>query len=290
MSHKPSLSDWLLLIFLALIWGSSFILMKKGLEAFRPEQVACFRIIITTLAMLPFTIIRWKEIPRNKLKFILLQGLFGNFFPAFLFTAAQQHVDSSVAGILNALSPVFVLLLGILFFGASFTWIKVSGMAVAFSGSVLLLLFQTGHGVTTNGAFGWLIVLATISYGLAANIIKRYLSDVRPLTIVAASFPMMVLPAILILLSTPLKPVFEINSAAYVSLGYIAILAVFGSAVASIIYNRLIHHTTTLFAASVTYLIPVVALFWGFLAGESIGLVDYAGMGLIFCGLYLVGR
>ncbi|MEP7127586.1 MAG: DMT family transporter [Chitinophagales bacterium] len=290
MSHKPSFSDWILLLLLALIWGSSFILMKKGLEVFRPEQVAALRIAITALVMLPFLLIRWKEIRKEKVKYILLQGLFGNFLPAFLFTIAQQHIDSSLAGILNSLSPVFVLLLGILFFGTGFTWWRIAGMFVAFSGSVLLLLFQQGHGTTTNGLFGWLIVLATLSYGISANIIKRYLYDLQPITINAVAFSVMLFPALIILFFTDVPKTFESGNAAFVALGYIAILGIVGSGIASIVYFRLIHNTTALFASSVTYLVPVVALFWGFLAGEPIGLIDYAGMALILSGVYLVGK
>src|SRR5262245_21003183 len=116
MNSKPALYDWLLLILLSLIWGSSFILMKKGFEAFSPPQVASLRLVITAISLIPFAAFRIKEIPKTKIKFIFLQGLFGNFIPAFLFTAAQEHIDSSVAGILNSLSPVFVFILGIFFF------------------------------------------------------------------------------------------------------------------------------------------------------------------------------
>lgn len=290
MSHKPSFSDWLLLLLLALIWGSSFILMKKGLEVFHPEQVAALRIVITALVMLPFLFVRWKEVPKEKIKYILLQGLFGNFLPAFLFTAAQQHIDSSLAGILNSLSPVFVLLLGIFFFKTSYNWWKAAGMIVAFSGSVVLLMFQDGHGITSNGLFGWLIVLATLCYGISANIVKRHLAEVTPVTINAVAFAAMLFPALIILFFTDLPKAFKAGTDAYAALGYIATLGIVGSGVASIIYFRLIHNTTALFAASVTYLIPIVALFWGIVAGEPIGLIDYAGMALILCGVYLVGK
>lgn len=290
MVSKPSFSDWLLLLLLALIWGSSFILMKKGLEVFLPGQVAALRIVITAIVMLPFLFIRRKEIRKEKLKYIALQGLFGNFIPAFLFTIAQQYIDSSLAGILNSLSPVFVLLLGIIFFSTGYTWLKIAGMLVAFSGSVLLLFFQEGHSTTTNAMFGWLIVLATLCYGISANIIKKYLADVVPITINAVAFSMMLLPAAVILYYTHLPAAFDAGSDAYVALGYVATLGIVGSGLASIIYFRLIHHTTALFASSVTYLVPVVALFWGFIAGEPIGLQDYAGMALILCGVYLVGK
>ncbi len=290
MNRKPSASDWFLLLLLAVIWGSSFILMKKGLESFLPSQVAALRIIITALVLIPFALIRRKEVKKDKIKFIFLQGLFGNFLPAFLFTAAQKHIDSSLAGILNSLSPIFVFLLGILFFSTGYTGLKVVGMVIAFSGSVLLLLFDRDKGVTGVSQYGWLIVVATICYGISANLIKKYLYDVHPITITAVAFSMLVIPAIILLSFSISSLSLHQNPASYASLGYIAILAIFGSGLASIIYNKIIHHTTALFAASVTYLIPIVAVFWGLVAGEPIDAIDYAGMGLIFCGVYLVGK
>lgn len=290
MSHQPTFTDWLLLALLALIWGSSFILMKKGLEAFHPEQVAALRIVITGLVLLPVTVLQLNAVNKDKLRYILLQGLFGNFIPAFLFTAAQQHINSSMAGILNSLSPVFVLLLGILFFHTGYTYWRIAGMTVAFAGSLLLLLFQDPSGLKINGSYGWLIVLATVSYGISSNIIKKFLFDIRPVTINAVAFSFMLLPALLVLYMTHLPQAFATHDNAMTALGYIAILGIVGSGVASVIYFRLIHHTTALFASSVTYLIPIVALFWGLLAGESIGLIDYAGMALILSGVYLVGK
>ena len=167
---------------------------------------------------------------------------------------------------------------------------KVVGTAVAFGGTALLMVFQNSHGVTTNASYGLLIVLATFSYGLAANIIKGYLSDVRPITITAAGFAMLMVPTLITLFFTDMEPVLHADTKTYEALGYISILAVGGSAIASVIYARLIHNTTALFAASVSYLSPIVALSWGLLAGEHIGMADYAGMVLIFLGVYLVGR
>ncbi|MBA2423165.1 MAG: DMT family transporter [Chitinophagales bacterium] len=290
MNRKPSLSDWFLLLLLAVIWGSSFILMKKGLESFLSVQVASLRVIITALVLIPFAIVRRKEIRKEKIKYILLQGLFGNFLPAFLFTAAQKHIDSSMAGILNSLSPVFVFLLGIIFFSTGYTGLKLAGMVIAFSGSVLLLFVDRHNGVTGISQYGWLIVIATVCYGISANLIKKYLSDVHPITITAMAFSMLVIPALFILSLSGFTLSLHDDQAAYASLGYIAILGIFGSGLASIIYNKVIHRTTALFAASVTYLIPIVAVFWGLLAGEPIGAIDYVGMGLIFCGVYLVGK
>ena len=290
MDQHPKPLDWLLLFFLALIWGSSFILMKKGLESFRPDQVATLRIVITAIVLLPFAWIRRKEASPAKVKTILLQGMFGNFIPAFLFPAAQAHIDSSVAGILNALSPVWVFVVGIFFFQSKYNWIKLIGIAVAFSGVILLMLYQPKHGATTNPNFAWLIVAATLCYGISANMIKKYLYDVRPITITALSFAIMLIPSLVYLFFTGFMQTLSDHPEAFASLGYIAILATMGSAVASVTFNKIIHRTSALFAASVTYLIPIVALGWGFLVNEQIGLIDLFGMIMIFAGVYLVSR
>jgi len=290
MDHHPKLNDWLLLLLLSLIWGSSFILMKEGLKAFHPEQVATLRIVITGIVLLPFAWSRRKGVTRKEARTILLQAVFGNFLPAFLFTAAQAHIESSVAGILNSLSPVWVLIIGILFFHVPFRLIRVLGILCALAGAVLLVLLQPTHGTTSNSMFALLIVIATVSYGISSNLIKKYLHDVHPLTITSVSFSIVLIPFLVFLFTTDFISIMKSNSTALASLGFVAILACLGSALASVIYNRLIHRTGILFAASVTYLMPIVALFWGVLDGETVQLVDFAGMGLIFLGVYLISR
>ncbi|MBA3648977.1 MAG: DMT family transporter [Chitinophagales bacterium] len=290
MKNKPALYDWLMLIVLSLIWGSSFILMKKGLEVFAAPQVAALRVIITALILVPFAFLRRNEVPIAKIKVIFIQGLFGNFIPAFLFTAAQQHIESSLAGILNSLSPVFVFILGIFLFNTKYNWKNITGLSIAFAGVIVLMLFQTGKDTMSGGWYGLLIVMATLCYGISANIIKKYLADVRPLTIVTFAFMTLLFPALICLSFSNVGESFQEGKNTYTALGYISILAIGGSALSSVIYNKLIQRTTALFAASVTYLMPVVALFWGFVAGETISSIDFYGMALIFCGVYLVSR
>lgn len=279
-----------MLFVLALIWGSSFILMKRGLVAFPPGQVAGLRIVITAFVLSPFAISRIRDVNRKEVKNILLQGMFGNFIPAFLFPAAQVYISSSLAGILNSLSPVWVLVLGIFFFRSPYKLIRLIGIMVAFGGAIMLLLFQPSNGSTSNALFGLLIVLATLSYGLSANIIKTYLHDINPITITSVAFGIMFLPALIFLLSTDFISRMNENPAAWTSLGFIAVLATFGSAVASITFTKLVHRTNALFASSVTYLMPIVALFWGILDGEPIRSIDFLGMAMIFLGVYLVSR
>lgn len=258
--------------------------------AFRPEQVAALRIVITALSLLPFAILRWNEVAASKKKTIVLQGMFGNFIPAFLFTAAQAHIDSSQAGILNSLSPVWVFVLGIFFFNSKHNLLKLFGMAIAFGGSLILILFQPKHGESSNAMFGLLIVVATFCYGLSANMLKANLQGLRPITITAISFNMVLIPFAIFLYVTDVAKVFRENPQALTSLFFVATLAVCSSAIASILFNKLVHSTSALFASSVTYLMPIVALTWGFLAGETLHAVDFIGMAFIFLGVYLVGK
>ena len=290
MDRHPKFQDWILMIVLSIIWGSSFILMKQGLKAFRPDQVACIRIGITGIVLLPFAFSRRKFVSTKQTGTILIQGMFGNFIPAFLFPIAQRFISSSAAGILNSLSPVWVFVLGILFFSAKYKWVRLLGIFFAFAGVILLLLLEPSHGATTNLSYGLVIVLATLMYGLSANVIKKNLHDVHPLTITSISFAMAFIPALLFLFTTDFFSVLQNNPRALTSLIYILILGICGSAIASIIFNRLVHNTSALFASSVTYLMPIVALMWGYIDGESIQLNDFAGMAMIFAGVYLVSR
>lgn len=290
IDRHPKFNDWLLLLILAVIWGSSFILMKEGLKAFHPDQVALLRIVITALALLPFAWLRRNRVSMKQTRTMVVQGMFGNFIPAFLFPIAQTHISSSLAGILNSLSPVWVLIIGLLFFSTQFKAVRLIGVASAMAGAVLLLAFQPSHSSTSNAWFGLLIVLATISYGLSANIIKRHLHEVHPVTITSVSFSIVLIPALIFLFTTDFMTVMNEHPMAVSSLGYIAILAVAGSAMASIIFNRLVHRTSSLFAASVSYLIPVVALMWGLLDGETVSAIDIGGMLLIVAGVYLASR
>jgi drug/metabolite transporter (DMT)-like permease len=290
MDQHPKTNDWLLLILLAFIWGSSFILMKEGLKAFDATQVATLRIVITGLVMLPFALRLRTTVTRAETKTILIQGFFGNFFPAFLFAAAQTRIDSSVAGILNSLSTVWVLVIGLLFFQAPFKLIRVLGIACALGGALLLILYQGSIADASYSAFSLLIVVATISYGISANVIKRHLHEVPPMTIVAISFSLVLIPFLVYLFTTDFVDTLQTVPGAFGSLAFIALLALMGSAVASVLFNRLVHRTSSLFAASVSYLIPVVAVFWGLLDGEIIHAADVAGMGLIVAGVYLTSR
>ncbi|MCS6917538.1 MAG: EamA family transporter [Chitinophagales bacterium] len=287
MKGSVTAGDWLLLFAISLIWGSSFILIDRSLHAFAPTQVACLRIVLSAVVLLPFFLQRRHTLDFRQTRHITVQSLFGNFVPAFLFPAAQVHVNSATAGIMNSLSPAWAFLLGLLFFGASFRWMQLAGIAVAFAGAVMLLFQPAKVGAT---AYGTLLILATLCYGLSSNLVNRHLRHIDALSISSTGFVILSFPALIILFGTAgFVPLLK-DPQAWQSLGYIALLAVMGSAVASTLFYRLLQRTNTLFAMSVTYLMPVVALLWGWLSGETLSFTDLAGMALILGGIYLLSR
>lgn len=288
--QSPQFIAWLLLILLALTWGSSYILMKRGLIAFSAPQLACLRVTISALAFLPVFIIRLKKIDWSKWKPLLIVGLFGNFFPAFLFANAQTQISSSLAGLLSSLTPLFTLLIGILLFKRPFFWTKTLGIAVGLIGAILLVFFAQNGTVSGNPLYASLCIAATACYAMSSNTVQSYLNDMNPLTLSAVSFMFISPPAIIYLLTTGFLTTMQTVDYAWVGLGYISILAIFGTVLASIFFYRLVQMTDAVFASTVSYMVPVIALGWGVIDGEPINVFYFIGMALILSGVYLSRR
>ncbi len=229
------------------------------------------------------------KIPKNKLKYVALAGFCGNFIPMFLFPMAQTHVSSSMAGILDSLVPLFILLFGALFFNIKGTKNQVLGAIIGFIGAVLLI---GGDGFSGENSFlhCLLIVLATALYGLNSLILTRYLNDVPSFQLSSALFTIWLLPSVLILIISGFFDVFEGTEQQLKSLGFVAILGLLGTALAMILFYRLIQSTGSMFASMVTYLMPVVSVFWGFLVGEKISWIHLFGFGMILSGVYLTQK
>jgi drug/metabolite transporter (DMT)-like permease len=286
---NKGLISWLLFILLSLTWGSSFILMKRGLEVYNSEQVASLRMVFAFLFMLPFAFYHFKNAAiKANWKWYLSVGLFGNFIPAFLFTKAQTGISSSMAGILNALTPLFTLIVGAAAFKGTFSKQQIVGVIVGLTGAVFLLVSRDSKQVNPNLLLGWLVVLATFCYAISVNIIKHKLSGVNSIAITAFAFCGIGLPALLNLFNSDFIFVTTINPKAFKALIYLAILGFWGTAVAVILYNILIKETSILFASSVTYFIPVVALAWGVFDGEAVYFAQFICIAIIILGVYLV--
>lgn len=286
---KGKFWQWILLLFLATIWGSSFILMKRGLESFNNIQVASLRMFIAFIAMLPFIVKHLPLLKTNKFLPILATGLFGNAIPAFLFTKAQTVLSSSFTGMLNSLTPLFTLMLGVFIFHTKPKWLNVLGILIGLTGAIGLILVEQQSIQIGSFGFSFYVIGATVCYAISVNIIKKYLHDVNSLAITALAFfligPLMLVP----LIQTGTLAVFKTHpEASWINLGYIAILAVVGTAMAVWLFNALIKHTSAIFAASVTYLIPIIAIFWGVLDGETLVWQHFLFIAIILGGVYLV--
>ncbi len=286
-NESVSLYSWFLLILLSLTWGSSYILMKKGLLAYQPEQMASLRITISMLCFLPFFFLRFRKIDWSKWKYFLIIGLSGNFLPSFFFAFAETEISSSLAGVLSSLTPLFTLLLGLLIYGVPFTWNKAVAVGIGLAGAVVLVLYGSGANFDGNKWYALLVVLAAMMYALSSNTVKKHLGDVNPIDMSIASFIMVGFPAMIYLFNTDFLYRLQTHESGWSSLGYISILAIAGTVIASILFYKLVQLTTPVIASMVSYLVPVVALFWGFMDGETISVFHFLGMGLILVGVYV---
>lgn len=263
--------------------------MKKGLVAFNSNQVAALRLVIAGLFLLPFGIIQFRKWHPSKLKYFFAVGLFGNFIPAFLFTLAETKVSSSLAGLLNSLTPTFTLVLGMLFFGMTVRKNHILGIILGFIGAAVLIIGPGMAAFNEDAVFGLLVVLATVFYGISVNVIRKHLSEVNSITTTFWAFMLTSPFAGAYLLTTDVH--LRLSSPeGYSSLSYIAILGIVGTASAVMLFNMLIRNTNAIFASSVTYLIPIVALGWGILDNEEVGLIHLLAISLILGGIFLINR
>ncbi|MBK7133181.1 MAG: DMT family transporter [Bacteroidales bacterium] len=284
MAEKRKIWHWLVLALLSLIWGTSYILMKKGLESFSSLQVGSLRILITFLCLLPIALKNLSKLNRSNIFSIFLIGLMGSAIPAFLFPLAETRISSSLAGMLNALSPVFTLLLGIFVYKRQVIKTQIAGIFLGLIGAAGLLY----NGSMTINYYGLFVVLATLMYGFSSNEVSK-VKDMNGIQIAALSFFLTSPIAIIYLLFS------DISSAVHtpnwvMNLSYIAVLAVFGSAFALALFYVLIRDTSPIFGATVTYFIPIVATIWGFLDNEQFSYSMLISVSVIFIGVYIINR
>lgn len=289
---NTGLLSWLLLITLSIIWGSSFILIKKSLSVFSAGQVGAIRILSACLVLLPISLPAIKRINKDHLKVLFASGLVGSFGPAFLFATAQTQLNSSVTGILNALTPLFVLVLGGLFFQQVLNRKNMLAIFIGFTGSAFLI-FSNNSGNFLQGVnlFSLLVVLATLCYGTNLNLIKKYLADLRPQLITSVSL-LLVGPfaAFYLFGMSDFHDRFQIIQPVILALSYVVLLGVVGTAFALILFNKLVQISSPLFTSTVTYLIPVVAVMWGMLDGERITSLHFLGMVIIIFSVYMINH
>ncbi len=288
--QKTDLQSWLSLALLALIWGSSFILIKKSLLGFRYEQVGALRIFLSMLVMIPILLVSRKPLPKDKLLPIIGVGLFGSGIPPFLFAIAQTEISSGLTGILNALTPLFTLVLGYFFFKSGISRNKIAGVVLGLIGAITIIGLGSGNTGGGDMRYAGFIILATMCYATSVNIIHRYLKGIHPITITAYSFLFVGIPALIFFLINDPWSKIQFSPDKWLSIFSILTLSVIGTAFANLVFFRLTQRTNAIFASTVTYLIPIVALLWGMLDGEYIGWIHLIGMLLILAGVYLAGK
>lgn len=262
------------------------------MKAFTSDEVAALRITIASAFMLPFMVKYYKIDLKKNLKGLLLMGVFGNLIPAFLFTHAETEISSSLTGMLNALTPLFTIIVGMLAFRQAAGRNQVAGVLVGFVGAIVLVIYGGEEGgQSKNVIYSLLVALATLCYAISVNGIKAYLGHLNSLQATVWSFSLIGIPAAIYLFGfTDVVKHAQENPGAMASLGYVSILAIVGSAISVVIYNTLIKLSGTVFAASCTYLIPVVAIGWGIYDGESVHWMQVTAVGVIIAGIRLINR
>lgn len=287
--HSQYIS-WILFFLITIIWGSSFILIKKGLVVYSAPQVAAIRILSASLFMIPFAISWIRRIDKKYYLLIFVSGFFGSFIPAFLFAIAQTKLDSAITGMVNSQTPVFVLLIGVIFYKQRITLSMVIGLLLALSGTALLI-FVGSEGNHSFNYFALFIVLATLLYGINVNILKFNMAELNPIAIASISlFSVGPLAAIQLFFFSDFTTRLASGNGALLAVFYLSVLGIVGTSIALILFNKLLKNATPLFTSSVTYLIPIVAVIWGLIDGEHLLFSHYLGMGIIIFGVFLANK
>lgn len=279
---------WILLAVLSLIWGSSFMLMKRGLIAFTPDQVASIRMSVAFIASSLLAIPKWKELEWSKVKYMSVVGIFGSGIPALLFAVAQTRISSYLAGMLNALTPLFTLLLGAILFHSKFTNRQITGVLIGFFGATGLVFIRSAGSLESDMFFTLLIVIATVCYSVSVNTVKHYLSTQHSMLISAVGLALVGIPYLCYLLSTDFTSRLSTHPQAVTSLLSIVTLSVFGTALSNLLFFRLVKESGTLFASAVTYLMPIIALAWGIIDGEPLHPLHIVALATILIGVGLI--
>jgi drug/metabolite transporter (DMT)-like permease len=282
---------WFYLIILSIVWGSSFILMKKALLGITPIQLGALRMIFTAIFLLSIAFSSIKKIKKRHWKYIIYTALAGTFIPGFLFAFAITTIDSSIVSILNSFTPFNTLILGSIFFGFAFKKAQLYGVLIGLVGTSVLILKGADLHPDQNYWYALLIIIASVGYAFNANMLKKYLSDLDALAITTGNFLLLIIPATIVLFCTDFFETFDSgNEVLMHSLGYLVVLSVLGTGIAKTIYNKLVHISDPVFSSSVTYLIPLVAIFWGVLDGEKLSLIQVFSGAIILIGVYLVNK
>ena len=284
------MKKWLYLISLSLIWGTSFILIKKALIGLTPTQLGSLRIIFSSIIIFIFAWNTLKLISKKEWKWIIISAFLGSFFPAFLFAFAETEIDSSIASILNSLVPLNTVIIGAIVFGIASSKKQIIGVVVGLIGTYLLIDGGIQLNPDQNYLYAGFVILCSFLYGFNVNIIKKYLNDIPAVTIAAGHFSVIFIPAIIIFSFSGFNTDQMYDPITLKSIGYVLILSAFGTALAKVLFNKLVQISTAVFASSVTYSLLIVSLFWGILDGELFSFNQLMATVLIVLGVLLSSR
>lgn len=284
------LNKWFYLAALSFIWGSSFILIKKGLVGLTAIELGSIRIIISAFVLIPFTFNRLKEITFKQWKWIIISAFVGSFFPAFLFAFAEQEIDSSVASILNSIVPLNTIIIGLVLFGIKSTKRQIIGVLLGFFGAYQLIISGINLNPDQNYFYSGLVIICSFLYAFNVNIIKKYLQELSAVAIATGHFIVILIPSIIVLLISDFNFEKLQNLQTQTSLFYVTLLAIFGTTLAKILFNKLINISSAVFASSVTYSMLIVSIFWGVMDGENFSINQLFATIIIVIGILLTNK
>ena len=284
------LNKWFYLAALSFIWGSSFILIKKGLVGLTAIELGSIRIIISAFVLVPFTFNRLKEITFKQWKWIIISAFVGSFFPAFLFAFAEQEIDSSVASILNSIVPLNTIIIGLVLFGIKSTKRQIIGVLLGFFGAYQLIISGINLNPDQNYFYSGLVIICSFLYAFNVNIIKKYLQELSAVAIATGHFIVILIPSIIVLLISDFNFEKLQNLQTQTSLFYVTLLAIFGTTLAKILFNKLINISSAVFASSVTYSMLIVSIFWGVMDGENFSINQLFATIIIVIGILLTNK
>lgn len=276
---------------LSLIWGSSFILIKKSLIAFNFVEVGTLRLAISFLAFIPFFIKIRKKVDWSKWRAYVIIGVTGSGLPAYFYSLAETKISSAATGVLNSLSPIFTLFISILFFGQLFQWNKVIGVFVGLIGAAGLILLGREAGIGEEPAYALFVVAGTICYAFNTNYVKSFFTDTDVVTLSAVSFIIIGSPALMYIIFVSDVPYKVMNHPdGLFSLSMVTILSLVGTVFSILVYYKLIERTNPVFASSIAYLMPVISMLWGYWDGEPYSHLHVAGLILILLGVWIISQ
>ena len=284
-------NKWIYLGILSLIWGSSYILIKRGLVGLSPIELGSVRIIFSTIFLILMGFNSLKCLSKKQWKWLIITGFLGTFFPSFFFAFAQQYIDSSVAAIMNSSTPIFTLLVGVFFFTTVVFARQYIGVALGFLGSLGLILGGTDINGEQPIGYLLLIICASMCYAVNIYFLKHKLAEVSPMAMTLGNFIAILPPAVILLLFSDFFEIQNLKTQEVLtSLGFIALLAFFGTAIAKVMFNQFVKMASAVFVSSVTYTLPIIALFWGTLDGERINGIQIIATAVILIGVSMANK